>query len=321
MTATGSVAARAAVGRYRWTICALIFFATTINYMDRQMLGLLAPLLQKDIGWNQIQYAQTVMVFTVAYAVGLAVFGRLADRFSTRVVYGSAMAMWSLAAMLHAVAATVPGFAAVRGLLGFGEAANFPVAIRTTATWFPKKERALATGLWNMGATVGGIVAPAFAPIAAVMWGWRITFIVAGAARVLWLAGWLVLYPRRAQDRDGRLRGVRAADRDAVDLPEPVVRRVRGRPRRRRAPGMVGESRHYRRRRVSTPAGRHGDRHRWRGGHDRLVLLFGRDRRDAAAHGPVLGALRRRRIGVPDCARHHPPADAAHDAREAARLT
>ena len=138
------VADKTLVGRYRWTICAMIFFATTINYMDRQMLGLLAPLLQKDIGWNQVQYAQTVMVFTVTYAIGLATFGRIADRVSTKVVYGSAMAMWSVAAMLHAVAATVPGFAAVRGLLGFGEAANFPVAIRTTAIWFPKKERALA---------------------------------------------------------------------------------------------------------------------------------------------------------------------------------
>jgi MFS transporter, ACS family, hexuronate transporter len=189
-----SVADQTAIGRYRWTICALMFFATTINYMDRQMLGLLAPLLQKDIGWNQVQYAQTVMVFTVAYAVGLATFGRIADRISTKVVYGSAMAMWSVAAMLHAVAATVPGFAAVRGLLGFGEAANFPVAIRTTATWFPKKERALATGLWNMGATVGGIVAPAFVPVAAVMWGWRATFIAGGAAGFVWLAVWLLVY-------------------------------------------------------------------------------------------------------------------------------
>ncbi len=112
-----SVAGSRAIGRYRWTICALIFFATTINYMDRQMLGLLAPLLQKDIGWNQIQYAQTVMVFTVCYAIGLATFGRIADRLSTKMVYGSAMAMWSVAAMLHAVATTVPGFAGVRGLL------------------------------------------------------------------------------------------------------------------------------------------------------------------------------------------------------------
>lgn len=191
--------AQSAVGRYRWTICALIFFATTINYMDRQMLGLLAPLLQKDIGWNQVQYAQTVMVFTVAYAVGLAIFGRIADRFSTKAVYGSAMAMWSLAAMLHAVASSVPGFAAVRGLLGFGEAANFPVAIRTTATWFPKKERALATGLWNMGATIGGIVAPAFVPIAAVMWGWRATFIAGGATGFIWLAVWLFVYRQPAQ--------------------------------------------------------------------------------------------------------------------------
>ncbi|RZF29043.1 MFS transporter [Paraburkholderia sp. UYCP14C] len=186
--------ARTAVGRYRWTICAMIFAATTINYMDRQMLGLLAPLLQKDIGWSQVQYAQTVMVFTVAYAVGLAIFGRIADRVSTKKVYGSAMALWSLAAMLHAVASTVPGFAAVRGLLGFGEAANFPVAIRTTATWFPKKERALATGFWNMGATIGGIVAPAFVPIAAVMWGWRATFIAGGATGFIWLAVWLLVY-------------------------------------------------------------------------------------------------------------------------------
>ncbi|MCC8395532.1 MFS transporter [Paraburkholderia sp. MMS20-SJTR3] len=194
-----AAAARTAVGRYRWTICAMIFAATTINYMDRQMLGLLAPLLQKDIGWTQVQYAQTVMVFTVAYAVGLAIFGRIADRVSTKLVYGSAMAMWSLAAMLHAVAATVPGFAAVRGLLGFGEAANFPVAIRTTATWFPKKERALATGFWNMGATIGGIVAPAFVPIAAVTWGWRATFIAGGATGFIWLAVWLLVYRQPAQ--------------------------------------------------------------------------------------------------------------------------
>lgn len=194
-----ALAGQTVVGRYRWTICALIFFATTINYMDRQMLGLLAPLLQKDIGWNQVQYAQTVMVFTVAYAVGLATFGRIADRVSTKVVYGSAMAMWSLAAMLHAAAATVPGFAAVRGLLGFGEAANFPVAIRTTAIWFPKKERALATGFWNMGATIGGIVAPAFVPIAAVMWGWRATFVAGGAAGLVWLAVWLLVYRPPAQ--------------------------------------------------------------------------------------------------------------------------
>ncbi len=188
------VAGETAIGRYRWTICMLMFFATTINYMDRQMLGLLAPLLQKDIGWTQVQYAQTVMVFTFAYAVGLATFGRIADRISTKAVYGGAMAIWSLAAMLHAVAATVPGFAAVRGLLGFGEAANFPVAIRTTALWFPKKERALATGLWNTGATIGGIVAPALVPFAAVMWGWRATFVLAGLIGLVWLAVWLVVY-------------------------------------------------------------------------------------------------------------------------------
>jgi ACS family hexuronate transporter-like MFS transporter len=172
----------------------MMFFATTINYMDRQMLGLLAPLLQKDIGWTQVQYAETVMVFTVTYAIGLAVFGRIADRIAEKGVYGTAMAMWSVAAMLHALASTVPGFAAVRGFLGFSEASNFPVAIRTTAVWFPKKERALATGIWNMGATVGGIIAPAFVPIVAVTWGWRAAFILGGITGFIWLAVWLVIY-------------------------------------------------------------------------------------------------------------------------------
>lgn len=194
MSASTSVAARVASGRYRWTICAMMFFATTINYMDRQMLGLLAPLLQKDIGWTQVQYAETVMVFTVTYALGLAVFGRIADRIAEKGVYGTAMAMWSVAAMLHAFASSVPGFAAVRGFLGFSEASNFPVAIRTTAVWFPKKERALATGIWNMGATVGGIIAPAFVPIVAVTWGWRAAFVLGGITGFIWLAVWMVIY-------------------------------------------------------------------------------------------------------------------------------
>ena len=194
MSANPSVVVRAATGRYRWTICAMMFFATTINYMDRQMLGLLAPLLQKDIGWTQVQYAETVMVFTVTYAIGLAVFGRIADKVAEKGVYGTAMAMWSVAAMLHAVASTVPGFSAVRGLLGFSEASNFPVAIRTTALWFPKKERALATGIWNMGATVGGIIAPAFVPFVAVTWGWRAAFILGGITGFIWLVVWMIVY-------------------------------------------------------------------------------------------------------------------------------
>ena len=172
----------------------MMFFATTINYMDRQMLGLLAPLLQKDIGWDQVQYAQTVMVFTVTYAIGLAVFGRIADRVAEKGVYGTAMAMWSVASILHVLASSVPGFAAVRGFLGFSEASNFPVAIRTTALWFPKKERALATSIWNMGATVGGLVAPAFVPIVAVMWGWRSAFIIGGVVGFIWLAVWMLIY-------------------------------------------------------------------------------------------------------------------------------
>ncbi len=183
-----------ATSRYRWTLCAMMFFATTINYMDRQTLGLLAPLMQADIGWSQVQYAQTVMIFTAAYAAGLMLFGRIADRLSTKLVYGGAMGLWSAAAMLHALAASVPGFAAVRGLLGFAEASNFPVALRTTAVWFPRAERAFATGIWNMGATVGGVVAPAVIPVMAALWGWRVSFAVSGAIGFVWLAAWWRMY-------------------------------------------------------------------------------------------------------------------------------
>ncbi|MGU7784439.1 MFS transporter [Burkholderia sp. PU8-34] len=180
--------------RYRWAVCGLLFFATVINYMDRQILGLLAPMLQHDIGWNQIQYGRIVMAFSAFYAIGLLCFGRVVDWLGSRVSYALAMLFWSIAAMLHAVVGSVMGFAVVRALLGIGEGGNFPAAIKTTAEWFPRRERALATGIFNSGSNIGAVFAPAIIPAIAVAYGWRAAFVIIGAVGFVWLAVWLVFY-------------------------------------------------------------------------------------------------------------------------------
>lgn len=173
--------ARTAASRYRWTVCALLFFATVINYMDRQILGLLAPVLQHDIGWTQVQYGRIVIAFSAFYAVGLLCFGRIVDWLGTRISYALAMLIWSTAAVLHAAVGSVAGFAIVRALLGIGEGGNFPAAIKTTAEWFPRRERALATGIFNSGANIGAVFAPAIIPPLALAFGWRAAFVIIGA--------------------------------------------------------------------------------------------------------------------------------------------
>jgi len=182
------------VGRFRWTICALLFFATTINYIDRQVLGILAPLLQKDIGWNEIEYGYIVTAFQAAYALGLLVVGRLIDRFGTRNGYSVAIVFWSLAAIAHAVTRSAIGFGAARFALGLGESANFPAAIKSVAEWFPKKERAFATGVFNSGANVGAVIAPAAVPWLTIVYGWQAAFIVTGLMGFVWLILWLLFY-------------------------------------------------------------------------------------------------------------------------------
>ncbi len=181
-------------GNYRWTICALLFFATTINYIDRQVLGILAPVLEKEIGWNEIQYGYIVTSFQAAYAIGLLVIGRLMDAFGTKLGYSLAMVVWSLAAMAHALARTVFGFGFARFVLGLGEAGNFPGAIKTVAEWFPKKERALATGIFNAGSNVGAVVAPLVVPWLTITYGWQEAFIFTGVIGFLWLIFWFWLY-------------------------------------------------------------------------------------------------------------------------------
>jgi ACS family hexuronate transporter-like MFS transporter len=182
------------IGRYRWVICALLFFATTINYIDRQVLGILAPDLQRSIGWNEAEYGFIVTAFQLAYALGLVVSGGLMDRFGTRRGFSTAITAWSVAAMGHALARSATGFGTARFALGLGEAGNFPAAIKTVAEWFPKKERALATGLFNSGSNVGAIVAPLTVPWIAINYGWQWAFIATGALGFIWLAVWLTLY-------------------------------------------------------------------------------------------------------------------------------
>ncbi len=189
------------IGNKRWTICALLFFATTINYIDRQVLGILAPVLQTDIGWNEIDYGYIVTAFQFAYAIGMVLVGRLMDKLGTKIGYSVAMAVWSLAAMAHSFASSVIGFAIARFSLGLGEAGNFPAAIKTVAEWFPKKERALATGIFNAGSNVGAVAAPLAVPWITIAYGWQWAFIATGAIGFIWIIFWVLLYEKPEQHK------------------------------------------------------------------------------------------------------------------------
>ncbi|HEV2862206.1 MAG TPA: MFS transporter [Pyrinomonadaceae bacterium] len=184
------------MGRYRWLICALLFFATTVNYVDRLVFGILGPELQKEFGWTAKNYTDIVFWFEVAYAIGLLCAGRFLDWIGTRIGYAVSLTFWSLASILHAFMSTIPGFSAARFLLGLGEAGNFPAAIKTVAEWFPKKERALATGIFNAGSNVGAIIAPLAVPWLFLNWGWQWAFIMTGAIGLVWLAFWFAFYHR-----------------------------------------------------------------------------------------------------------------------------
>ena len=190
------------IGRRRWLICALLFFATTINYIDRQVLGILTTddNFRATIGWNPIEYGWINTAFQGAYAVGLLVVGGLMDKFGTRKGFSVAMIFWSLAAMAHSFARSAFGFGVARVALGLGEAGNFPAAIKTVAEWFPKKERALATGIFNSGSNVGAIVAPLTVPLIAITWGWQAAFILTGAIGFIWLLFWLLIYRSPQED-------------------------------------------------------------------------------------------------------------------------
>jgi ACS family hexuronate transporter-like MFS transporter len=179
---------------YRWTICALLFVVTTINYMDRQVLSILAPTLQLELHWSESQYAFVVYSFTAVYALGFLIAGWWLDRVGVRRGFARAVVVWSLAAIGMALARTTAAFAVARAFLGLGESANFPGAIKSVGEWFPKEERALATGIFNAGTNTGAILTPLLVPLIALHWGWRWAFVITGSLGFLWLFLWLALY-------------------------------------------------------------------------------------------------------------------------------
>lgn len=184
------------MSNYRWRICALLFFATTINYLDRHVLSILAPQLQADYGWSEIDYGYIITAFQAAYGIGVILTGRLLDRFGARLIFSIAIGTWSLAGMAHAFAGSAFSFGVARFMLGLGESANFPASIKIVAEWFPKKERALATGIFNAGSNIGAIISPLLVPWIAINFGWRWAFIVTGGIGFIWLIFWLLTYKK-----------------------------------------------------------------------------------------------------------------------------
>ena len=205
------------IGRYRWRVCAMLLAATTISYIDRQVLGVLAPFLQAKMGWSELDYSSIVTAFQAAYAIGLLGAGAVIDRFGTRIGYALSIGVWSLAAMSHALATGVLGFAAARFALGLGEAGNFPAAIKTVAEWFPQRERALATGVFNSGSNIGAIAAPLLVPVVAAYWGWQAAFLCTGVLSASWVSVWLLRY--RTPDRQP---GLGAAERAWIGTQPPA---------------------------------------------------------------------------------------------------
>ncbi|MDQ6890355.1 MAG: MFS transporter, partial [Bacteroidota bacterium] len=189
------------MGRYRWTICSLLFFATTINYLDRSVISLLKPYLEIQFKWAESDYADIVIAFQLSYALGMIFVGRFIDRVGTKLGYALSTLAWSLAAMGHALAQSTIGFGIARAALGVSEAGNFPAAIKTTSEWFPKKERAYATGIFNSGSNIGAIVAPLTVPLIAEKMGWQWAFILTGAIGFIWLALWVFIYEIPAKNK------------------------------------------------------------------------------------------------------------------------
>lgn len=182
------------IGYYRWVICALLFFATTINYIDRQVIGLLKPTLETEFHWSELDYGYIVMSFASMYALGYVIFGSLIDKVGTKIGYSISVFVWSIASMLHALVKSTIGFGFARGLLGLSEAGNFPAAVKAVAEWFPKKERALATGIFNSGTSIGAVVAPLLVPWVLGMYGWREAFWITGSLGFIWLIFWWIFY-------------------------------------------------------------------------------------------------------------------------------
>jgi len=210
------------IGRYRWVICGLLFAATALNYVDRQMIGVLKPTLQHELGWSETSYANIVFWFQAAYAVGYLSFGKIVDRMGARAGYAIAFLIWTIAHTLHGAARTTLQFAAARFLLGFGESGNFPASLAAVAEWFPARERALATGILNAGSNVGAIVTPLLVPAITLSMGWRAAFVITGAFSLIWLAAWLWIYQRPREKPQVGAAELALIESDPADPVEPV---------------------------------------------------------------------------------------------------
>jgi ACS family hexuronate transporter-like MFS transporter len=198
-TASTKEITKETIGKYRWVICTLLFFATTINYVDRSIMGVLAPTLRDEIGWTDQEYGYISAAFTQAYAIGFIFAGWFIDKVGSRLGYSIYLTLWSIAAAAHALARSAFGFGLARFGLGLGESGNFPAAIKTVAEWFPKKERALATGIFNAGSNVGAVLAPLIVPWLALNWGWQSAFMVTGLVGLIWVLFWWPVYRKPAE--------------------------------------------------------------------------------------------------------------------------
>jgi ACS family hexuronate transporter-like MFS transporter len=229
-TAAGFQGAR--VGRYRWAICALLFFVITINYIDRQVLGVLKPVIEDDLGWSEVDYGNIVSAFQFSYGIGLLVVGRVLDRVGTRRGMAIAIALWSLAAMFHAWARTVLAFMLARVALGVAESAAYPGAVKAVAEWFPRRERALGVGFLNAGANVGVMMTPIIGLMIAGMYGWQSAFVVTGAIGFVVLAAWLLMYRQPGEHprvTPGELAYIEQDGEDAAGKPLGWGRAIRQR--------------------------------------------------------------------------------------------
>jgi ACS family hexuronate transporter-like MFS transporter len=226
------------IGSYRWTICALLFFATTVNYLDRQVLSLLAPDLSKEFGWTNTDYANITAVFQFVYAISMLFAGRVVDKLGTKAAFLLAILIWSIGAVMHAFAiglgtgmasmmsalglaalpVSIAGFMIARAVLALGEAGNFPAAIKATAEYFPKKERSFATGIFNSGANVGAVLAPISVPLIAAAWGWQAAFVIIGAIGFFWMGLWYMFY-----DKPESQKRLSAAERDYINSDAAVA--------------------------------------------------------------------------------------------------
>lgn len=207
-------------GNYRWFVVVLLFFATTINYIDRQVIGLLKPVLETEFKWTETDYSKIVMAFSLTYAIGLLLFGRIIDRTGTKLGYTISIIFWSIAAVLHSLVKSTAGFILVRSGLGLGESGNFPAAIKAIAEWFPKKERALATGLFNSGASIGAVIAPITVPLILSAYGWKEAFVITGILGFIWLIFWLYFYEIPARKKKLSVAEYNYINSDGEDVSE-----------------------------------------------------------------------------------------------------